>query len=463
MNVLILGSGVIGMTTAWHLARAGANVTVVDRQPGAALETSFANAGQISPGYSTPWAAPGIPLKAMRWLLQRHSPLAIRPDVSSVDHAWFQAQWMMQMLMQCTQTRYAINKERMVRLSEYALVELKRMRQAIDLPYEGRQAGTLQVFRKPAQLQAAQRDIEVLQKAGVAHALLDVDGCVAAEPALAASRDKLVGGLRLPGDETGDCHLFVRALELDCVRLGVKFLYQHEVCGWHLNSVSAQRTSTGKQRLSSVQLKDLREPHGQPIVLDVDQTVVALGSYSRPLLKPLHDALGQSLPVYPMKGYSLTLPLIDAAKAPVSTVMDETYKIAMTRFDNRIRVGGMAELSGYDLSLNPRRRETLAMVVQDMFPGGGDVDQASFWTGLRPMTPDGTPIVGATQVDGLWLNTGHGTLGWTMACGSARILADQMLGRTPEIRVDDYALSRYAASGRQGVSFGGSSLQPATA
>lgn len=423
MKVLVLGGGVIGVTSAYYLARAGAEVTLLERQPGVALETSFANAGQVSPGYSTPWAAPGIPLKAMKWLFQRHAPLSIR-----LDGSLFQLQWMAQMLRNCTPERYATNKERMMRVAEYSRDCLRELRAETGINYEQRTGGTLQVFRSQAQLDAVEKDIAVLQECGVPFELLDREGLGRAEPALANAGDRLVGGLRLPNDETGDCQLFTTQLARKLSTMGVKMRFG---------------TSIDKLLVENGRATGVRLTTGED--LKADRVVLALGSYSRQLLAPL----GLSVPVYPLKGYSLTIPLVDEARAPVSTVLDETYKIAITRFDNRIRVGGMAELGGFDLRLNPRRRETLEMVVSDLFPGG-DLPKAEFWTGLRPMTPDGTPIVGPTPVQGLYLNTGHGTLGWTMACGSGQLLADVVTGRKPGIRTDGLAMDRYGAAGTSG-------------
>ncbi len=418
MRVLVLGSGVVGVTSAYYLARAGFEVTVVDRQPGPGMETSFANAGQVSPGYSAPWAAPGIPLKAAKWLFQRHAPLSIRPDGS----LW-QLQWVAKMLRNCTAERYAVNKSRMVRLAEYSRDCLRELRADTAIDYEQRTQGTLQIFRTQQQLEAAGKDIAVLAECGVPYELLDRDGCARVEPALGLVKDKLAGGLRLPGDETGDCLLFTSRLADEAKKLGVEFHY----------NVPVDRLISERGRVVGV------EAGGTRIL--ADQFVVAMGSYSRPLLQ----ALGLDIPVYPVKGYSLTVPIIDPIAAPVSTIMDETYKVAITRFDDRIRLGGMAELAGFDLSLNPRRRETLEMVVGDLFPRGGDIPAATFWTGLRPMTPDGTPIIGATRYDNLWLNTGHGTLGWTMSCGSAQVLADLVAQRRPAIAADDLGLCRYDA------------------
>ena len=417
MHVIILGSGVIGVTSAYYLARAGFQVTVIERQSGPGLETSFANAGQISPGYSSPWAAPGVPLKAFKWLLQRHAPLSIRPDGS----LW-QLQWMSMLLQNCTGSRYAINKERMVRLAEYSRDCLRELRAQTHIDYEQRTLGTLQIFRTQQQLDAAGKDIAVLAQHGVAYELLSRDGCASAEPALAPVKHKLTGGLRLPGDETGDCQLFTTRLAAAALALGVTFRYDLPVDCLVSENGKIVGVAAGAERISA------------------DHYVVALGSYSRSLLQQL----GLPIPVYPVKGYSLTVPVVDAVASPVSTIMDETYKVAITRFEQRIRVGGMAELSGFNLALNPRRRQTLERVMTDLFPHSGDLPSATFWAGLRPMTADGPPIIGPTQHSNLWLNTGHGTLGWTMACGSAQILADLIAQRNPAIRADDLALGRYA-------------------
>ncbi|WP_449413176.1 D-amino acid dehydrogenase [Pandoraea soli] len=416
MKVIVLGSGVIGVTSAYYLAKAGHDVTVLDRQAGPALETSFGNAGQISPGYASPWAAPGIPTKAIKWLFQKHAPLAIRPDGTLT-----QLKWLYQMLRNCTPERYAVNKERMVRIAEYSRDCFRALRAETGIPYEGRQAGTLQLFRTDEQLANAARDMAVLEEAGVPFELLDRQALASAEPALAAVAHKLTGGLRLPNDETGDCQLFTTRLAAMAEALGVKFRYDMPIDG--LNVVGDK--IDGVVCAGTVQR--------------ADAYVVALGSYSTPFLRGLVD-----IPVYPLKGYSITVPIADASRAPVSTVLDETYKIAVTRFDDRIRVGGMAEVVGYDKTLNPARRATLEMVVNDLYPGAGNTADASFWTGLRPMTPDGTPIVGATALRNLFLNTGHGTLGWTMSCGSGQLLADLMSGRRPAILADDLSVARYS-------------------
>ncbi|WP_281704619.1 D-amino acid dehydrogenase [Aeromonas taiwanensis] len=416
MDIVVLGGGVVGVTSAWYLAKAGHRVTLLERRDGVALETSHANAGQISPGYASPWAAPGIPLKAAKWMLQKHAPFTVRPTSDP-----FQLRWMLKMFANCTPAAYAVNKGRMVRLAEYSRDCMKGLREELDLDYEGRQLGTLQLFRSQAQLDASQRDIEVLEEYGVPYQSLDAGGCEEVEPALARVRGKVVGGLRLPGDETGDCFRFTKAMAAEAQRLGVKFVFNCAIDEVELAQGRAVAVRAGEQRFKA------------------DAIVCALGSYGTGFLRPL----GISLPVYPVKGYSLTLPMTDAAGAPRSTVLDETYKVAITRFDKRIRVGGMAELSGYNLALNPKRHDTLAMVVGDLFPEGGDISRAEFWTGLRPMTPDGTPLVGPSPIPGLWLNTGHGTLGWTMAAGSGQLLSDLISGTAPAISDEGLTLARY--------------------
>ncbi|MBP8780173.1 MAG: D-amino acid dehydrogenase [Alicycliphilus sp.] len=419
MKVVVLGSGVIGVTTAYYLARAGAEVTVIDRQDGPALDTSFANAGQVSFGYSTPWGAPGIPMKALKWMFEKHAPLSIRPDGSL-----FQLRWMAQMLRNCSTERYAVNKERMLRLSNYSRQCIAQLRADTGIEYEGRQAGTLQLFRSQKQVDQAQRDIAVLQECGIDYELLDPQGVARAEPALARAGATIAGGLRLPADETGDCFKFTNQLAQMAEALGVKFRFGTAV-DWLLFD--------GQGAVNGVQLSG-----PQREVVKADRYVLAMGSYSRDLLL----SSGLDIPVYPVKGYSLTIPIRDEALAPVSTVLDETYKIALTRFDNRIRVGGMAELSGFDKNLRPQRRATLEMVTSQLFPGG-DLARAEFWTGLRPMTPDSTPIVGRTPHKNLFLNTGHGTLGWTMACGSGRLLADIVSGKATEISTEGLSVDRY--------------------
>ena len=433
MKIIVLGSGVIGTTSAYYLAKAGHEVTVIDRQPEAGLETSFANAGEVSPGYAAPWAGPGVPMKAVKWLLMQHSPLVVRPALD--PQMW---RWMFQMLANCNQKSYETNKGRMVRLAEYSRDCLVQLRRDTGIAYDERSQGTLQLFRTQKQLDGAAADIAVLERYQVPYSVLDPKGCEAAEPALANVRGKFVGGLQLPGDETGDCLKFTQRLAKMAEGLGVTFR----------QGVDIVRLVVDGDRIAGVVTSE-----GE---LKADAFVLALGSYSPLLLRQV----GIRIPVYPVKGYSITIPIVDAKGAPESTVMDETFKVAITRLGERIRVGGTAEIAGYDLSLRQARRDTLEHSVNDLFQIGGDTSKAEFWCGLRPMTPDGTPVMGPTPFSNLFLNTGHGTLGWTMACGSGRVLADLVSGRLPEIGLEGLFMDRYGRSNKpifvpQGATVGG--------
>ncbi len=417
MKVLILGSGVIGVTSAYYLARAGHEVTVVDRQPEPALETSFANAGEVSPGYSSPWAGPGVPVKAIKWLLMKHGPLVVRPKLDPV--MWI---WLLKMLRNCTSERYAVNKSRMIPIAEYSRDCLRDLRRDIGIQYDERSQGTLQLFRYQAQLDGTGEDIAVLKQYGVPYEVLNREGCIAVEPALAGVKEKFAGGLRLPQDETGDCHMFTQALAKHAEALGVRFMFNTGIDRIVIDGARVSGVATGAG------------------VLQADAYVLALGSWSSRLVAPL----GISLPVYPVKGYSITVPIKDASGAPESTVMDESYKVAITRLGDRIRVGGTAEISGFSTKLYDARRATLDHSLTDLFPRGGDLSKATFWSGLRPMTPDGPPVIGPTRYSNLHLNTGHGTLGWTMSCGSGRVLADMLSGKKPDVDVSALTVDRYA-------------------
>ncbi|WP_342662544.1 D-amino acid dehydrogenase [Hahella ganghwensis] len=419
MKVMILGSGVIGVTSAWYLAKAGHEVTVVDRQPEAALETSFANAGQVSPGYSAPWAAPGVPLKAIKWMMQDLAPLRLSPTTDPSMYSW-----LFKMLMNCNEKSYRTNKARMLRVAEYSRDCLKNLRDELSLDYDQRTQGTLQLFRTQKQVDASLSDIAILEECGVTYEALDRDGCMKVEPGLRHVPSKFVGGLRLPGDETGDCFKFTQALAKACEEAGVVFQYDTEIDGLLTTGdrIDGVRTSEG--------------------LLTADRYLVAMGSYSSLLLK----TIGINAPIYPVKGYSITIPLVDEDKAPQSTVMDETFKIAITRLNDRIRVGGTAEICGYNLKMPADRQRNVNHSVSDLFPGAGDLSQASFWTGLRPMTPDGTPILGGSKFRNLFINSGHGTLGWTMSTGSAKYIADVISGHKPEISSEGLGIDRYGSA-----------------
>ena len=417
MRVAVLGSGVIGTTIAWYAAKAGHEVTVIDRQPGPALETSFANAGEVSPGYSAPWAGPGVPVKAIKWMLMRHSPLVIWPLLDP-------ALWRFgaRMLANCTESAYRLNKSRMVPIAEYSRDCLKQLRADTGITYDERTQGTLQLFRTQKQLDGIAKDIGILNEYGVPYEVLDRAGFCQIEPALAHTQEKFVGALRLPNDETGDCFKFTQKIAALAQSHGATFRFGTVIDGFSTEGGRVSGVRTGNDQIQA------------------DAYVCALGSYSPRMLKPI----GVDLPVYPVKGYSITVPVTDATHAPESTIMDETHKVAVTRLGDRIRVGGTAELAGYDLKLREARRRTLEHVVTDLFPRGGDISRAEFWCGLRPMTPDGTPVIGPTRHANLYLATGHGTLGWTMAAGTGRLITDLVGGRRPEIALEGLTISRYA-------------------
>lgn len=417
MRVIVMGAGVVGVTTAWYLAREGAEVVVIDRQPGPGLETSYANAGELSYGMTSPWAAPGIPMKALKWLFMKRRPLFIWPLISPT--MWL---WGIQMLRNCNEDSYRINKSRMVRISNYSRDCLPDLIAETGIDYDGRAQGTLQLFRTEKQLKASKADQDILAEYESPFEVLDQDGCIAVEPALSAVREKFVGGLRLTADRTGDCRMFTVALAERCAAAGVEFRYGQTI----------RRIVVDGDRVTGVET----EPAG---LFSADAYVCAMGSFAPRILNPI----GIRLPVYPVKGYSVTLPVVDDAAAPQSTIMDETHKVAITRLGDRIRVAGQAEIAGYSGRLGPHATDTVRYVVNDLFPGGGDLSKAEGWTGLRPMTPDGTPVLGATYLKNLYLNTGHGTLGWTMSAGSGKAVADLVLGRKPEIDFDGLTAARY--------------------
>ncbi|AQS40875.1 MAG: FAD dependent oxidoreductase family protein [Candidatus Tokpelaia hoelldobleri] len=416
MKIIVLGSGVIGVTSAWYLARNGHDVTVIDRQNAPAQETSFANAGQLSFGYTTPWAAPGLLLKALKWMLHKDPPLIIRPRPSLPMIRWLAA-----MLRNCSTARYRHNKALMMRVSDYSARCLAALREETGLHYNEQMLGTLQLFRTRKQLDNARKDMDILKADGTAFELLDEAACIAREPGLTGLRGQIAGGLCTPRDETGDCHIFTRQLAALAREAGVRFIFDTRV----------QQLAQDGQNITGITTS--------AGVMQADAYLIAMAAFTPPLLKPL----GLYAPIYPVKGYSITVPIVDETKAPVSTVIDESYKVAVTRLGKTIRVGGMAEISGYDIHLCPARQRTLEKALHLMFPGAADTSNARLWSGLRPVTPDSVPIIGKTPYRNLFINAGHGTLGWTMACGSGRLIADIISGKTPEIDTAGFDISRY--------------------
>lgn len=412
----MLGAGVIGVATAHYLAADGHEVTVVDRQPGPALETSFGNAGNVCPSYATPWAAPGMRRKALEWLFQADAPLAIR---WRADPELFR--WMGSWLANCSRRRFGENKPRMQRLSRYSLQCLRELRAATGIRYDETRIGILQLLRTEAELGALADHTRLLAAAGVAHSVLDAKACVEVEPALAHAAAPFAGGLHLPDDETGDCQLFTQALAEHASRRGVRFRFETTVEGLHVEGgrMTGAATSAG--------------------LLSADRYVLALAGGAVPLLAP-H---GVRLPIQPVKGYSVTFPLAAADRAPRASVMDEHTKIAITRLGARVRAAGTAELGAHDTDAPPERFGKIVRALRELFPGAADFSRPQYWAGLRPMTPDGPPILGRSPLGNLFLNVGHGSQGWSMACGSGRILAHVVADRASDINTDGLTLARY--------------------
>lgn len=416
MKVLVLGAGIIGVTTAHYLAAEHHEVTVVDRRIGPALETSFGNAGNVCPSYATPWAAPGMRWKALKWLLQDDAPLRVewRADAAFL-------RWCVAWLGNCSPRRFERNKPRMQRLSRFSLACLQELRRSTGISYDETTRGILQLLRTNAELAAVADHTRILERSGIPHKLLAPRGCVEVEPALAHSSVAFAGGLHLPADETGDCNLFAQALAEHASRRGVRFRFETTV----------ERLDVEGGRVAGVATSDG--------MLRADRYVVALGVGSVRLLAP-H---GIRLPIQPVKGYSVTLPVARLERAPLASVIDEHTKVAITRLGNRIRAAGTAELGADTLDAPPDRFRAVRGALRELFPEAADFARVEHWAGLRPMTPDGPPILGATPIPNLLLNVGHGGQGWSMSCGAGRILSRLVVGLKPEIDLEGLTLERY--------------------
>lgn len=412
MKVLVLGAGVIGTACAHYLWRDGHEVMVVDRQPGPALETSFANAGGVCPGFAGPWAAPGMPLKVLGWLFKSHAPLLLRPQPDTAQ--W---RWLAQFVGNCTAERFAHNKARMQRIAHYSKQCLVELRAETGIAYDQGTDGVLQIFRTEEELAGGRRAAAVLEQFGVAHRIVTAREARALEPALAADVP-LAGGLHLPTDETGDCHLFTTRLAERLRASGVGFHFDTRIDAILRDGdrICGVRTSRG--------------------TLTADHYVVALGSEAPFLLRPLDI----ELPIYPVKGYAITLDDVHDDSAPRSSVMDEHSKVMVTRLGNRLRAAGVAEVGGYDRSADPHKAAGVLEAARTLFPHAGNYDRVTYWAGLRPMTPDGPPYLGPTPFENLFLNLGQGSNGWTQACGCGRIVADLVSGRAPALDLDGLTL-----------------------
>lgn len=406
MRVIVIGAGIVGVTTAWYLTRDGHDVTLVDRLPGPGLETSFANAGGICPGFAGPWAAPGMPLKALKWLFRETAPLKIRfrPD----PQQWI---WLARFLRNCTPDRFQRNKVRMQRVAHYSLACLRALRAETGITYDHASRGVLQLFASEPEMEGGARAARILAELGVVHRLVDRQEVVAIEPALGGSGAPIVGGLHLPGDETGDCHMFCRQLTQMLRTSGCRLMFEVDVLRLHRSGdrITGVATSAGE--------------------LVGDAYVVTTGPFAPDLLRPL----GIRVPIYPVKGYSMTCEIASEPAAPLSSVMDEHSKIMITRLGHRIRAAGAAELAGFDRRVQRSATRAMRERVAQLFPGAADYPKAEYWCGFRPMTPDGPARIGPARCRNLFLNVGHGSNGWTQACGSARIVSDMVAGRSPEI------------------------------
>lgn len=412
MQVLVLGAGITGVTSAWFLAKAGFDVSVVDRQPGPALETSRANGGQISISHPEPWANPGAPLTALRWMGRDDAPLLFRPHADRAQWGWALA-----FLRECLPGRTHRNTTAIARLAVHSGACLRDLRSATGITYDQLQRGILHLFFSPAEFARGRAKVPELTALGISARACDADECLAIEPALAATRAQLAGGLYAPDDESGDACRFTQALAERAQAEGVKFHFD--------TTITAINATAG--RIDNISVHD---GAGRTGALTAAAYVVCLGSYGRRLVAPL----GERLPIYPVKGYSVTAPVIDPARAPSVSLTDESRRIVCSRLGDRLRVAGTAELNGFDTSINAARCQAILDWLETRFPGATDLASATPWAGLRPATPGNVPLIGRSRLLNLWYNTGHGTLGWTLACGSADALARLMSGEPPPVK-----------------------------
>ena len=416
MKVLVLGAGLLGVTSAYFLRQKGHEVTVIDRQASPAAETSFANGGQISVSHAEPWANPGAPLKVLKWLGKEDAPLLFR--VRADMHQWL---WGLKFLRECTPARTRWNIAQIVRLGTYSRDTLQALRAATGLHYDQRTQGILHFYTSAKEFEGAEAPAAQMRALGCDRRVISADEAVRIEPALAHIRPRLAGATYTAEDESGDANQFARELVARCEADGVRFLMSHTVtalreAGGSLDHVEATDTEGRFQRLRA------------------DAYVLAMGSLSPIYARPL----GIELPIYPAKGYSVTMAVRDESKAHQVSLTDDEYKLVFSRLGNRLRIAGTAELNGYDRDLNRVRCEAIVKRVEELFPGAGDTQSAQFWTGLRPATPSNVPIIGRSKLPNLYFNTGHGTLGWTHACGSGKSIARIVSEEKPEV---DFAFS----------------------
>ncbi len=409
MKVIVMGSGVVGVTTAYCLLKDGHEVTVVERHDGAADETSFANAGLVAPGHAYTWASPKAPKILLKSLWRNDQALRFR---LRLDPALWS--WSLKFLGNCRAERVAVNTARKVRLSLYSQDMLHEVVQDTGVAFDGAKGGLLYLYRTPAAFDAGVAKMKILTDNGLPLEVVDRDRAAAIDPALLPTRDRIVGGIYAPSDESGDARLFTRNLADWCAERGVRFLYGTTIRGVETAAGEVTGLLTDKGRLTA------------------DAYVLALGCQSAALAKPL----GLSLPIYPIKGYSVTVPVAGRNNTPRIGGVDEENLVAYAPMGDRLRITATADFAGYDKRHSPADFQTMLAAARDLFPDAADYSRPSYWAGLRPMTPEGTPIFGRGRQRNLFLNTGHGHMGWTMSCGSARITADLIAGRTPAIPLD---------------------------
>ena len=404
-DVVVLGAGVIGINTAYWALRSGKRVCVIDRQPAAGLETSFANGGQISVSHAEPWANPSAPFKVMKWLFDDRAPLLFRPKFDI--HQWL---WLAKFLVNCLPRRADRNTVEIVKLATESRALLRQIREREGIRYDERSRGILHFYRDQREFAAAVGVAELMRKFGCDRAVIDTDRVVEIEPALAERKRDIVGATYTADDESGDALLYTQRLAAVCAKMGATYLWCSDA-----TALDADRTA---QRVHSV---EVRTPDGYRRLRARD-VVVCLGSYSAPFLRPY----GVPLAIYPAKGYSVTIPTEGSNAAPVTSLTDDEYKLVYSNLGGRLRVAGTAELSGYTRNLNLRRCRAILDNARSLFPKAGNFAKATFWTGLRPTTPSNVPYIGRTRYRNLWLNTGHGTLGWTMGAGSGHRVVDMI-------------------------------------
>ncbi len=416
MKVVILGAGVVGVTAAYYLQKDGHEVTVIDRQDGAGLETSFANGGQISPSQAYPWAAPEVPFLMLKWLGRNDAPLLYRMRLD--PRLWI---WSLRFLANCTPGNFMKNTVKNLRMSLYSRTLLPEIRRDTGIEYDCLERGILQIYRDQKELDKAAKFNDALEKLGCAHEVLDKAGVHKLEPAYDSSPDKIIGGIYTKDDESGDAFKFSQELAKYAANQGVTFRY-----GETIKSLNKY----GSKIISVTTDKD---------TITADTFVMSMGSYSPIFLRPL----GISAPIQPVKGYSVTVPTAGHNGAPTVSLTDNDHKLVFSRVGERMRVAGTAEFTGYDTEMKDGRVESLRDLAQKLFPNAGEYAETEFWTGLRPMTPDGVPIIGPTAYENLYMNTGHGTLGWTMCASSGQLTADLIAGRTPSVDISDVGLDRF--------------------